>query len=128
MTDTFDAVLVEMRAHLESGCACCQSREFLDRLAAAHAAEQSAWFLRAREEAERCGQAESRAEAAERDARRYRWLRERLAAEELTDEDVAIFALRTVGPIALRPADDDDFPSVDAAIDAAIATTEQADE
>lgn len=70
--------------------------------------------------------AEARVRELEADAGRYRWLRERLAAEELTDEDVAIFALRTVGPIALRPADDDDLPSVDAAIDAAIATPERA--
>jgi hypothetical protein len=61
---------------------------------------------------------QARCEAAERDAERYRWLRLRLAAEELDSEDAALIALRMVGPIGHRPADPDYNGELDAAIDA----------
>lgn len=70
--ESHESVLAEMRAHIGDGCACCQSRDFADRLAAAHAREvgaetdaKNAMFIRAREQAELAGKAEARAEAAE---------------------------------------------------------------
>lgn len=58
-------------------------------------------------------------EAALVDAERYRWLRDRMAAEEITDETYARLVLRTVGPIAKRPAGSDYYDELDAAIDQA---------
>ena len=58
-------------------------------------------------------------EAAREDAERYRWLRDRMVAEEITCETYARLALRTVGPIAKRPAGSDYFDELDAAIDQA---------
>src|SRR5690606_10180858 len=58
-------------------------------------------------------------EAAREDAERYRWLRERMTAEEIADEAHAMLALRVVGPIAKRPADPDYCDELDAAIDQA---------
>ncbi len=56
-----------------------------------------------------------------RDAERYRWLRLRLAAEELDSEHAALIALRMVGPIGKRPADPDYNGELDDFIDTAIA-------
>jgi hypothetical protein len=58
-------------------------------------------------------------EAAREDAERYRWLRDRMVAEEIEDEAHAMIALRVVGPIAKRPADPDCRDELDAAIDRA---------
>ncbi len=55
-----------------------------------------------------------------RDAERYRWLRMRLAAEELDNEDAARMALSMVGPIVFRPADADYCDDLDTAIDSAM--------
>ena len=55
-----------------------------------------------------------------RDAERYRWLRMRLAAEELDNEDAARMALSMVGPIRFRPADSDYCGELDTAIDSAM--------
>ena len=55
-----------------------------------------------------------------RDAERYRWLRMRLAAEELDNEDAARMALSMVGPIVFRPADADYCDELDTAIDSAM--------
>ena len=55
-----------------------------------------------------------------RDAERYRWLRMRLAAEELDNEDAARMALSMVGPIGFRPADSDYCGELDTAIDSAM--------
>ena len=55
-----------------------------------------------------------------RDAERYRWLRMRLAAEELDNEDAARMALSMVGPIRFRPADSDYCGELDNAIDSAM--------
>ena len=55
-----------------------------------------------------------------RDAERYRWLRMRLAAEELDNEDAARMALSMVGPIGFRPADSDYCGDLDTAIDSAM--------
>src|SRR5690606_27244209 len=96
MTDTFDAVLAEMRAEsrfsdgrlVHDAATGGQLESWADRLAAAHAAEvakrdariaaleadKKAMFIRAREWATRSGEQEQRAEAAERDARRLDWL------------------------------------------------------
>ena len=60
-------------------------------------------------------------EAMAKDAERYRWLRLRLASEELDSEDAALIALRMVGPIGRRPADSDYNGELDEAIDAALA-------
>lgn len=105
MTDTVEAIVAPLSAELELEAALHKHQRTSERLAR---------FAR---EAERL---ESRLREAERDARRYRWLRDRIAPEELADEVVALFALRTVGPIARRPADDDCLDDVDAAIDRAM--------
>ena len=55
-----------------------------------------------------------------RDAERYRWLRMRLAAEELDNEDAARMALSMVGPSVFRPADADYCDELDTAIDSAM--------
>jgi hypothetical protein len=64
-------------------------------------------------------------EAAREDAERYRWLRERMVAEEIADEAHAMLAMRVVGPIAKRPADPDYCDELDAAIDQARGKGEQ---
>jgi len=53
------------------------------------------------------------------DAERYRWLRERMVAEEIVNKAYAVIALRVVGPIAKRPADPEYCGELDAVIDQA---------
>ena len=76
----------------------------------------------------RLQRAEAEAAGLREDAERYRWLRPRMAAEELDGEHAARVALSIAGPILHRHPDDDYNDEFDAAIDAARATTTRAAE
>lgn len=115
-SEPFDAVLAEMREQASAMLYVGPHKIIaeLGRLAADHAAEVGEWKRVAAAQAELHDESERRAEAAERDARRYRWLRGKLS----------ISALRSgfSGLVNGR----DYRTDFDAFVDAAIATTEQA--
>lgn len=139
MTDTFDAVLAEiqqpetLRLHMGEMTPCevmiaqAAVRFAHSRLAAAHAAEvaeRDAMLREVEVTLENCAAhmttLRARAEAVERDARRYRWLRNARCGSGSGEVEILIWR-GELGVIA-NDADRD----LNAVIDAAIATTEDA--
>ena len=126
MTDTFDAVLADLKYILGD--------KHMARLAAAHAAEVGHQSRCAQEWFYRFQKAEARAEAAERDAMRYRWLRENCGysgSGPHTGAQVIVYYADVGngkhGIAYTGPKQRVGIMAIDAAIDAAMATTEQAD-